>query len=146
MAVLEVVIKNVLSTEDMEYLEDAVAEILKTMGIQGNITNNVTGNEIQIENKIHSKEMNINKYLQKIILAPEGKIYVVVATYSGVVNDVLLYTKERKATAKQKELKTQADENNDDISKWSGIDSLSRCGDNLLDPRFLKKMAKADPL
>lgn len=46
------------------------------------------------------------------------KIYSVVATYGGVVNDVLLFLKESEAKKQQRILKKQADPNDDDITLW----------------------------
>jgi hypothetical protein len=62
---LHVEITSLMSTEDGEYLEDALAEVLQGMGLKGRVKN-PWGNDLQIENEERCLEMNTNKYLQKI--------------------------------------------------------------------------------
>jgi hypothetical protein len=61
-AELNVKITSVISIKDTEYLEDALTEILRKMGLKGTV-NNPWGNDLTIEKGERCQEMNINKYL-----------------------------------------------------------------------------------
>jgi hypothetical protein len=66
---LDVKVASLMDGEDVEYLEDALGEVLRMMGFSGRIESRHTGNEIQIDNEERKETMNENKFMQRLVAA-----------------------------------------------------------------------------